>query len=335
MANNKRRTDIHRKILPLSERTGKLPYTLKNDYLFKIVLQSNEDVLHALLCSLLHLHPEEIYSIEITNSIAPGTAMDDKSVILDIRLILNNNQMINLEMQVINYHDWPERSLLYLCRAFDNLKKGQPYKNIMPAHHIGILDFPLEHLSRQFHSTFYMMNLKNHEIYSDKFCLSVLDLSHIQLATEEDKAYGLDKWAALFKATTWEEIKMLAADNSIYQTVADSIYTLTEDENIREQCRRREELLAVDEWMKDMLKEKIEMVQELNSTIQEQKSTMQEQDCTIQEQGHTIQEQGHIIQKQDCTIQKQGCTIQEQSATIASQKARIAELEKALEKFGQ
>lgn len=176
------------------------------------------------------------------------------------------------------------------------------------------------------------MNLKNHEIYSDKFCLSMLDLTQIQLATEEDKAYGLDKWAALFKATTWEEIKMLAADNSIYKTVADSIYTLTEDENIREQCRRREELLAVDEWMKDMLKEKIEMVQELNSTIQEQEctireqnSTMQKQDCTIQEQNCTIQEQGH-------TIQEQNCTIQEQSATIASQKARIAELEKALGK---
>jgi len=33
----------------------------------------------------------------------------------------------------------------------------------------------------------------------------VLDLSRIDLATEEDKQYQLDYWAALFKAKTWEE----------------------------------------------------------------------------------------------------------------------------------
>ncbi len=257
------------KILPLSQRTGKLPYTLQNDYLFKIVLQSNKDVLHSLLCSLLHLAPDEIHSIEITNTISPGVSINDKSVILDILLILNNSQIINLEMQVVNYHDWPERSLLYLCRTFNNLRKGQPYLDIMPAHHIGILDFPLEHLSLGLYNSFYMINPKNGEIYSDKFCLSVLNLSYAELATEEDKKYGLDKWAVLFKATTWEELKMLATDNAVYKTVADSIYTLTEDDMIREQCRRREELLAVDKWMKDKIKEQAETITAQNIRIAE------------------------------------------------------------------
>ncbi len=32
----------------------------------------------------------------------------------------------------------------------------------------------------------------------------------IKFATAEDKRYNIDKWAKLFKAKTWEEIKMLA-----------------------------------------------------------------------------------------------------------------------------
>ena len=46
-------------------------------------------------------------------------------------------------------------------------------------------------------------------LYSDKLRLSVVDLTKIDMATKEDKAYHIDYWASLFKATTWEEIKML------------------------------------------------------------------------------------------------------------------------------
>lgn len=58
-----------------------------------------------------------------------------------------------------------------------------------------------------------MYRTGNYTIYSDKLRLSVLDLTHINLATEEDKQYQIDYWASLFKATTWEELKMLAEKN--------------------------------------------------------------------------------------------------------------------------
>ena len=52
-------------------------------------------------------------------------------------------------------------------------------------------------------------------MYSDKFTLSVVNLSCINLATEEDRAYGIDYWAAMFKAKTWEEVKKLAKQISL------------------------------------------------------------------------------------------------------------------------
>lgn len=53
----------------------------------------------------------------------PSEEIDAKTFILDIFIQLNNNQRINLEMQVKNEKNWPDRSLSYLCRAFDNLVK--------------------------------------------------------------------------------------------------------------------------------------------------------------------------------------------------------------------
>lgn len=53
--------------------------------------------------------------------------------------------------------------------------------------------------------------------------------------------YGIDHWASLFKATTWEELKMLAKSDKYLQDAVDSVYVLTQDEKIRQQCEARED----------------------------------------------------------------------------------------------
>ncbi len=66
---------------------------------------------------------------------------DSKEFILDIEIVLNGDTLLNLEMQVVNQHNWTDRSLSYLCRRFDPLKQGEDYINCRPAIHIGFLDF--------------------------------------------------------------------------------------------------------------------------------------------------------------------------------------------------
>ena len=132
----------------LLKATGKIEYGLTNDYMFRVLFQKNKKALTGLVCSLLHLNPEEITSIEITNPVEIGSSFSDKEFRLDIRLILNSHQQIDLEMQENDYHDWPERSIGYLCRMYDSLEHGEEYINAKPAIHIGILDytpFPAEH----------------------------------------------------------------------------------------------------------------------------------------------------------------------------------------------
>jgi len=86
-----------------------------------------------------------------------------------------------------------------------------------------------------------LLNVKNYTLYSDKIVLSVLDLTHIDLATKEDKLYQIDYWASLFKSTTWEELNMLAQTNEYIREASETIYQLTQEEKIRQQCEARED----------------------------------------------------------------------------------------------
>lgn len=94
----------------------------------------------------------------------------------------------------------------YLCRSFDQLNAGEDYLSIKPVIHIGFLDFSLDNKTPEFYSTYKLINIRNHEVYSDNLTLSVVDLNQIELATDEDKAYHIDHWASLFKSQTWEGI---------------------------------------------------------------------------------------------------------------------------------
>lgn len=69
----------------------------------------------------------------------------------------------------------------------------------------------------------------------------MLDLTRIDLATDEDRQYQIDYWAALFKATTWEELRMLAEKNDAIAAATETVYKLSEEEMIRLQCEARED----------------------------------------------------------------------------------------------
>lgn len=220
---------------------GVIQYKMTNNYMFRYILQKNAKVLTGLICSLLHLEPEEVRKIEITNPINLSEDVSGKEYILDINVMLNDNTLINLEMQVGNEYNWPERSLSYACRAFDNLQKGQEYEEVLPIIHIGFLDYTPFPTYPEFYSKYVMTNAKNNHVYSDKFILRVVNLKRIDLATEEDKAFMIDFWARLFKAKTWEELNMLVGNNEFLQEAAESLYMANADEIVRQKCRARED----------------------------------------------------------------------------------------------
>lgn len=270
--------------------TGVIDYTFLNDYMFKKILQDNKPVLKALLCALLHKEKHEITDVEVLNPITDGTSVESKEFILDLKLLLNDNSVINIEMQVINYHDWPERSLQYLCRTYDGLQKGEDYSRSKPATHIAFLDFTLFDDNEEFYATYKLMNEKTGHVYTDKFVMKYVDMTKIHLATDEDKSYAIDKWVELFKAKTWEDLRMVASQSKEMNIAANNLFVANADqqeiwraqarEDYERHERQREFLLAkykkekaeAEKQKAEVEKQKAEIEAQSNKQIDELKS---------------------------------------------------------------
>ena len=265
----------------LQHATGEIKYGGTNNYMFQAFLQENNEALRNLICSVLHLDPSSVVSIEITNPILLGKFIENKTFILDIKALMNNQTVINLEMQIEDQHNWPERSLGYLCHSFDNLNTGDEYRTVKPAIHIGFLDFHLFKDAPEFHAVYKLLNTKNMHSYTDKFSLHVIDLRHIDLATEEDKAYQTDVWAAFFKAKTWEEMRMLAEKKPGLQSSVETLYQLNSDEQIRETLDRFVRAQRREQGYLDTISEQQERISSQENTISEQQGRLSAQENTI------------------------------------------------------
>ena len=252
---------INKPIVPYEEATGSPKYGLTNDYMFRVVFQENELARKGLIASVLHMNPNDINEVKILNPIELGAHIDDKDFILDIRILLNSGHLINLEMQVADQKNWQDRSLSYLCRSFDQLYKGEDYSVAKPVTHIGFLNFVPFPERPEFNGCYKLLNLKNHALYSDKLSLHVIDLTHIELATEEDKAWKIDYWARLFTATTWEEVKMIAEKDIHMQEAAKEMYVLSADEMIEERCRARDDYMKQERTRNKIMKELTEALE--------------------------------------------------------------------------
>ena len=260
--------------------TGKLPFRMTSDILFKILMQSSTKVLKGIVCSYLDLSPEIIKSIEISNPISLKEDISGKEMILDVKAILNDKTIINLEMQVVNYQDWPERSLSYLCRCFDNLGPGHGYLHVKGAVHIGFLDYTLFPDSPEFYATYRMINERTGQLYSSKFRISVVDLTKRNLATKEDIAHHRDLWAAFFKATEWGEVMALAKkDENISEAVV-TLKKLSDDEIFKMRYQARE----------DMLRQELDMQYYYTNQINEKDAELAKQASELADKDKIIED---------------------------------------------
>ena len=202
--------------------TGPIRFTLMNDMMFHMVMSKSKRALKGLICALKGLREKDVKSVKLLTPIDYNEALH-KFIVMDVRVEMNNAEILDIEIQIGNEHNWIPRSLLYLCRAYDNLEAGEDYENTKPATQVGILNFDLFPEHPEFYAKYLMTNVKNGNVYTPDFALNVLSLKQIDLATEEDKQNGLVYWAQMFKATTWEELRHLSEGNAVFMEVTEKM----------------------------------------------------------------------------------------------------------------
>lgn len=286
---------------------GRLEYTLMNDFLSKYSLQKDLFALKGLLAALLSVEIDSITAIEILNPIEPAELIGEKDCVLDIKLELNHREIINIEIQSRYQDFWPERSITYLSRAFNQLSSGSSYSNIKPCLHIGIMNTDLfkendPRFTGEFYSEYRLLNTSTHTDYSSKFRIRVLSLNRLEDASEEEKSNpnSLYRWAKLFRASSWEELKMIASENERMQSFVGTVRQLSAEEKVAQACERR-------------------MLYELDKATYEYE---------ISEKEAQIASLDSEIANKNATIADKNATIADKDNEIETLKARLAELEK-------
>lgn len=127
------------------------------------------------------------------------------------------------------------------------------------------------------------MNTKNGMVYSDKFLLNVVDLKHIELATDADKEYQIDIWTQFFTATTWEEIIMFAEKNPYISEAAQTLYEANADEITEMKCRARRDYYKQKNTTEKMFRELTAALAESNACIVQKDARIAEQETHIAE----------------------------------------------------
>ncbi|MCH1624446.1 Rpn family recombination-promoting nuclease/putative transposase [Fredinandcohnia sp. SECRCQ15] len=110
--------------------------------------------------------------------------MDDgKSVKLDFTVVTSTDEKINIEVQVINNHDMPERILYYWAKTYaSSITSGQPYTLLKPTIMISILNYPLfPSETNSFHTCFRITEDTEQFLWSNHLEFHVFDLSAFML----------------------------------------------------------------------------------------------------------------------------------------------------------
>ena len=217
---------------------------LTNNYAFLKIFKKEENV-KGFLIDLLNLKEKQIKKIEIKDPFTSGENKEEKEGILDIKLTLNGNKKINIEMQNTYQEDWTERSLLYNCRMFtEGFKKGEPYWKLSPCIHVGILNFNMMKSPGYYHKVT-LRDEKTNELYSRKFQFHMIELKKTKTAKGKARKHPLYRWARLIAATTWEEVAQESAGNRYMERIQEEMVKMSQDERDR-YLYLREEMAASD-----------------------------------------------------------------------------------------
>lgn len=213
----------------------------KVDFCFKELMEEKE-VRRGFTAAVLHIHPSEIRETILLPTNLRVKYEEDKLGILDVRVLLNNNTQIDIEIQVSPFPLWPERSLFYLGKMYtDQIEKGDDYGILEKCVHIGILDFILFQKEEAFYSCFHMREDTSGILYTDKLEVHILELP--KLKTYDYPETELLDWAKFMNAERQEEFEEMAEKNEYIGKAYKTLKNISADEKKRLEYEAREKAL--------------------------------------------------------------------------------------------
>lgn len=187
----------------------------KSDIAFKEMMRC-EEVRRHFISDVLGIPLEEIRSARLENPFLSRRSRREKQCILDVRILLNDDSRINVELQVRRLAWWDKRSLFYLSKMYtEDLFTGQRYDRLKKCIVISILEFSGDE-NPGYHKVYHLRDLEG-RLYSDQFEIHIIELNK-NLTGER-----LDDWIRLLRVESEKELDGMQSNNPGVMKAVDEV----------------------------------------------------------------------------------------------------------------
>ena len=217
----------------------------KLDLVFKMLFgrEENRALLLSLLNAVLRL-PRPIVSATVLNPDFPKGAVDQKGIVLDIRVALADGQQVDVEMQSQGRPARRERALYYWARMYSSqLTRGDDYQDLCRSVVVFILNFQ-EFSGERFHSTFRVREIHDAAELSNHLELHFLELPKLTVDRGMDEPL-LGLWGKFLSASTKAQLEELAMADPVFQQAKSALERLSADPQARLLAEERETALKL------------------------------------------------------------------------------------------
>ena len=195
--------------------------TLRNDYAFKRVFgtEENKDVLQDFLECILDIPPETIAGLELLDKEFHKDSISDKTGVLDVKLRLKNNTIIDIEIQNRWNSEFVQRTIFYWAKMYtENLKASEVYTKLPKCITINIVGEGFD-LNSLIHSEYNVVEKHINDRLSDELEIHFLNLAKVKEQDEntesDEKKKKLYNWLKFIETDDGEVRKMLAESSEM------------------------------------------------------------------------------------------------------------------------
>ena len=223
--------------------TGKSELVPKNDIIFKNLFSKigNEDMLKELLEEIIKI---KIKEIEVQKEVELSKMKkEEKYGKLDLRVIINKNAIVIIEIQMENNCDMEKRAMYYASKIVgSSLCIGETYDKIKDIYVISILNYEMTRLNKYCSDTVTVENeYRNYEMIKGiKYYFIELPKFRKQIQVLETK---LEQWLAFIDYENKEMVKVAIEKNELVKKAQKDYEYLTGDAATRRLQELREKAI--------------------------------------------------------------------------------------------
>ncbi|HET9932224.1 MAG TPA: Rpn family recombination-promoting nuclease/putative transposase [Polyangiaceae bacterium] len=225
----------------------------KLDLVFKILFGriENRELLISLVSAVLN-PPIPISSVDVLDPEMPRGGVDERGIVLDLRVRLDDGRQVNVEMQAQLRPAQRERAVYHFARMYGSqLVRGEDYRDLRGCVVIFLCDFAAD-ASDRFHSVFRFTEIHDRSTLSEQAEIHFVELPRLAQDPTAKHERFLSAWAKFLSASDEHDFDELSKVDPIFRKATMALKALSEDAKLRLLAERREAELLFQEYERNV-----------------------------------------------------------------------------------